>query len=126
MASNRDRNEGHRATSGSEARIHVCSVRPERTRARPEASEQSKMNTRSDLKARRRELAHRSANGVEVTLDWMPATNTLSVAVYDRRTGDAFELLVAPDEDPLHVFHHPYAHAAWKGIDYWAAESQAA
>ena len=57
----------------------------------------------------RRELAHRSSNGIEVRLFWNPADNGVTVAV-DDVYGAAFELTVAP-EHALDAFHHPYAYA---------------
>lgn len=57
----------------------------------------------------RRELAHRSSNGIQVSLFWNPADNGVTVAVDDVR-GVAFELAVAP-EHALDAFHHPYAYA---------------
>jgi hypothetical protein len=57
----------------------------------------------------RRELAHRSSNGIEVRLFWNPADNGVTVAV-DDALGAAFELAVAP-EHALDAFYHPYAYA---------------
>jgi hypothetical protein len=79
-----------------------------------------------DVESGRRELAYRTADGVDVTLHWTPRLNTLSVAVYDRRTAESFELVLAPEDSPLHVFHHPYAYAAWRGIDFRLPERAAA
>jgi hypothetical protein len=31
-------------------------------------------------------------------------------------------LLVEPDTNPMDVYEHPYAHAAWRGIDYQTAD----
>jgi hypothetical protein len=31
--------------------------------------------------------------------------------------GGAFAVAIGADEDPRDVFHHPYAYAAWRGID---------
>ena len=61
----------------------------------------------------RRELAHRSKNGVHVSLLWCPADDSLAVTVLDD-AADAFELLVDADE-ALEVFNHPYAYAAFRG-----------
>jgi hypothetical protein len=61
----------------------------------------------------RRELDHRHSNGIDVTLSWCPAANTLHVTVHDE-SGDSFELRVAPHE-ALDVFNHPYAYAASRG-----------
>jgi hypothetical protein len=57
-----------------------------------------------------RELAHRSANGVDVTLMWDPVANGVSVIVVDHLAGDVFEVEVG-DENPMHVFDHPFVYA---------------
>jgi len=64
-----------------------------------------------------RELAYRESGGVEVSLLWDPAENSLSVFVSDTRNGNALELRVGI-ESPLEVFNHPYAYAASRGIEY--------
>jgi hypothetical protein len=61
----------------------------------------------------RQELDHRHSNGIDVTLSWDPARNTLHVTVLDD-AGDSFELEVESSE-ALDVFHHPYAYAARRG-----------
>jgi hypothetical protein len=63
-----------------------------------------------------KELAYRENDGVAVTLTWNTATNALSVAVHDRRTDAAFELAVEAAE-ALDVFDHPYAYAAFRGLE---------
>jgi hypothetical protein len=68
----------------------------------------------------RRELAYRASDGVEVSLLWRKDDDGLAVRVFDGRTGDCFELPVG-EASPLHVFYHPYAYAAFEGIDYRAA-----
>lgn len=65
----------------------------------------------------RRELAHRAADGIEVTLLWSAAENTVTVEVYDRGTDEVFEVDV-PRERALDAFYHPYAYAAHKGLEY--------
>jgi len=62
----------------------------------------------------RRELDHRHSNGIDVTLSWSPARNTLYVTVADD-AGDSFELVVEAHE-ALDVFHHPYAYAAFRSV----------
>jgi len=62
-----------------------------------------------------RELARREIDGVEVVLLWHQATDELTVTVADERNGAYFELAAAPHE-PLDVFNHPYAHAAFRGL----------
>jgi hypothetical protein len=64
-----------------------------------------------------RELAHREADGVEVTLLWHPAGDFVTVTVVDSRGGDQFELVLEDGDRALDVFHHPYAHAARRGLD---------
>jgi hypothetical protein len=63
----------------------------------------------------RRELDHRHANGIDVTLSWSPSTDTIFVTVLDE-AGDPFELIVDPHE-ALDAFHHPFAYAAFRGLD---------
>jgi hypothetical protein len=65
------------------------------------------------------ELDYRSTDGVEVWLLWSKKTNRLTVAVRDERSGDRFELAVDSDS-ALDAFHHPYAYAAFHGVDYRA------
>jgi hypothetical protein len=60
----------------------------------------------------RRELDHRRANGIDVTLSWSPDRNALFVTVVDD-AGDSFELAAEPHE-ALEVFHHPYAYAPYR------------
>jgi len=63
------------------------------------------------------ELDHRSSDGVDVTLWWLPASGSLLVAVRNERTGDAFTL-DAPADRATDVFAHPYAYAAASGVAY--------
>lgn len=57
------------------------------------------------------ELDHREGDGISVSLIWRKTGNIVSIAVRDERTGDDFELVVAPDR-ALDAFSHPYAYAA--------------
>ncbi|HJU47822.1 MAG TPA: hypothetical protein VJ689_06815 [Gaiellaceae bacterium] len=63
----------------------------------------------------RRELARRHANGVEVTLSWAPGEDALFVTVRDE-SGDDFELVVDA-EHALDTYNHPYAYAAFRGLE---------
>jgi hypothetical protein len=65
-----------------------------------------------------RELAFRATDGVEVTLLWHQRNDYVSVTVFDSKTGDQFELVLGDDDRPMDVFHHPYAHAAHRGLDF--------
>jgi hypothetical protein len=57
-----------------------------------------------------RELAHRSGDGLEVTLLWFEATGQIAVRVLDSRSGDRFEVRVDPS-DALDAYRHPFAYA---------------
>ena len=58
-----------------------------------------------------RELAHRSGDGLDVTLVWYPAPNQVGVRVTDARSGESFELRVDP-ASALDAFEHPFAYAS--------------
>jgi hypothetical protein len=68
----------------------------------------------------RTELAARESNGITVRLFWSRSTNLVTVAVADAANDDYFELVLDEDERALDVFHHPYAHAAARGLEYGA------
>ncbi|HET6683164.1 MAG TPA: hypothetical protein VFG75_05665 [Gaiella sp.] len=65
-----------------------------------------------------RELDHRTADGVEVALLWHAGRDFLSVLVSDTRAGEAFELVLDERDHALDVFHHPYAYAAHRGLEF--------
>ena len=67
-------------------------------------------------------LASRKNAGIRVTLLWAADTNAIAVLVRDDSTSDQFELVVEPEDNPMHVYEHPYAYAAWRGIDYRTAD----
>ena len=58
-----------------------------------------------------RELDRRTGDGLEVRLLWRPHDNAVLVAVADSR-GEDFTIEVQEGEQPMHVFHHPFAYAA--------------
>jgi hypothetical protein len=60
---------------------------------------------------RRRELAHRIADGIEVTLFWDQAADALGLEVRDWRTGEMLALDVEP-HSALEAFNHPFPYAA--------------
>ena len=66
----------------------------------------------------RTELATRETGGVTVRLLWSRRTNLVTVAVADALTHDYFELVLDQDVPPLEVFHHPFAHAAARGLEF--------
>ena len=62
------------------------------------------------------ELMSRESNGVLVSLLWNRENDRASVCVFDASTDTSFELDVA-GAAPLDVFNHPFAYAAFRGID---------
>jgi hypothetical protein len=71
------------------------------------------------------ELAHRSSNGIDVTLVWARSTDTVSVHVHDERSEEDFEIEIRPGTSPLAVFTHPFAFAARQGIEYGGLQAAA-
>jgi hypothetical protein len=59
----------------------------------------------------RRELAHRTTNGIEVALLWTESTNRVTIAVADTHSGEELEFEVDGSR-ALDAFNHPYAYAA--------------
>ena len=57
----------------------------------------------------RRELAHRSSDGIEVTLFWSPSTR-VTIAVLDTRSNEVLEFEI-DGAAALDAFNHPYAYA---------------
>jgi hypothetical protein len=61
----------------------------------------------TDMQAQLRELDHRSAHGIDVSLLWDPDSNRVLLAVEDHRLQESIRLEV-PAADALHAFHHPF------------------
>jgi hypothetical protein len=53
-----------------------------------------------------------------VTLLWAEDTNAVAVLVRDTGNDDQFELSVEPGANAFDTFEHPYAYAAWRGVDH--------
>jgi hypothetical protein len=66
----------------------------------------------------RTELASRETNGITVRLLWSRSTNLLTVTVDDVSNDEHFELVLDEHDRALDVFHHPFAHAAARGIEF--------
>jgi hypothetical protein len=64
-----------------------------------------------------RELDHRTNDRVDVRLLWRESDDQALVSVADEKTGERFTIEVREGERALDVFMHPYAYAAWHGID---------
>jgi hypothetical protein len=63
-----------------------------------------------DIANRFHELDYRESNGIQVSLLWNRADNSVSVAVHDIRSAETFEIAVSADL-ALDAFHHPFAYA---------------
>jgi hypothetical protein len=74
------------------------------------------MNATDDTTGTIRELAHRSGDGIEVTLFWDSLDDRLTVRAWDTRTGEFFEI-EAPRHAALDVFQHPFAWAPERVAD---------
>ena len=72
----------------------------------------------STEEAWRIELMSRESSGITVRMLWSRATNLVTIAVDDAASGDYFELVLDEDASALEVFHHPFAHAAARGVDF--------
>jgi hypothetical protein len=70
-----------------------------------------------DLTRMLRELDHRTNDRIDVWLLWNEEDGQVLVSVADEKTGDRFSVDVREGERALDVFHHPYAYAAYHGID---------
>jgi hypothetical protein len=58
----------------------------------------------------RRELAHRTNDGIEVTLFWSKPSDRVTIAFVDTRSDEALEFEV-DGSAALDAFNHPYAYA---------------
>jgi hypothetical protein len=63
------------------------------------------------------ELDSRTTDGIEVRLLWHPPEDRVTVTVRDQRSGESLEVAVRDDENALEVFRHPYAFAAFHGVE---------
>jgi hypothetical protein len=69
------------------------------------------------------ELDHRRNDRIDVWLLWREHDDQVLVSVADEKTGDQFTIEVRDGERPLDVFNHPYAYAAWHGVQVTAEPS---
>jgi hypothetical protein len=75
--------------------------------------------------SQRRELAHRSADGIDVTLFWDAGVDSVSVVVADSRNDELLEIAVRADQ-AMNAFHHPYVYSALDRMHVSAALARAA
>jgi hypothetical protein len=61
-----------------------------------------------------RELAHRTNDGIDVTMFWSKASNRVTISVFHAGSATALEVEVDGAE-ALDAFNHPYAYAATGG-----------
>ena len=66
----------------------------------------------------RTELTSREVNGIAMRLLWDRPTNLVTVPVDDAANDEHFELVLDERDRPPDVFHHPFAHAAARGIEF--------
>jgi hypothetical protein len=59
------------------------------------------------------DLANRRGDGVDVTLWWSRADDSVSVEVLHLASDSTFELSVDPAR-ALDAYYHPFAYAAWR------------
>ncbi len=69
------------------------------------------MDDTAGPRPRRRELAHRKAQGLDVWLEWDPRHDEVYVLLHDTMEEYSFELYVPDRAAALDAFHHPFAHA---------------
>jgi hypothetical protein len=63
------------------------------------------------------ELHARTTDGIDVRLLWHKAADRVTVTAHDTRTGEILEVAVRDHEQALDVFNHPYAYAAFHGVE---------
>jgi hypothetical protein len=63
----------------------------------------------------RRELAHRTSDGIEITLFWTKPSNQVTIAVLDTHSDEALEFDV-DGSAALDAFNHPYAYAVTRRV----------
>jgi hypothetical protein len=73
--------------------------------------------TTSDVTSEARELDARTGDGIDVRLFWHPATDTVTISVFDTSHEQAFELLVDRAK-AREAFDHPFAYAAFQGVPF--------
>jgi hypothetical protein len=64
----------------------------------------------------RSELAHRSTDGIEVSLFWSKPSNRVTIELVDNRIDERLEFEVAHNK-ALDAFRHPYAYAPAQALD---------
>jgi hypothetical protein len=73
------------------------------------------MHRRLTFDANPKELASRRNGTIDVALLWSRRARRAAVVVEDRATGEALELDVREDDNPLDVYEHAFAYAPRRG-----------
>jgi muconolactone delta-isomerase len=73
------------------------------------SSRQTAAKQELQVRTQMRELAHREAHDIDVSLFWRPDDGALVLLLVEVPTGVLFEIPVQP-EDALDAFNHPYAY----------------
>ena len=60
---------------------------------------------------KRRELARRTSDGIEVSMFWTKSTDQITIAIIDTRSDESLDFEV-DGRLALDAFNHPYAYAA--------------
>jgi hypothetical protein len=63
-----------------------------------------------------RELDHRASDGIDVRLLWHAREDRVSITGSNTKTGEAFVVDVAPEDNALHAFHHPVSYVVWRDV----------
>jgi hypothetical protein len=79
--------------------------------------EEKEMASTTHTDCSEQELDFRANDGLEVTLLWRAGDECLIVEVVDTKLGDAFRFEVAATQG-YDAFQHPYAYAAFRGVEY--------
>ena len=79
------------------------------------------MTTMASLRS---ELAHRSTDGIDVSLFWSRRSDRVTIEVVDTRINQRIEFEVPP-EKALDAFHHPYPYAPVGACDAIATKAVA-
>ena len=68
------------------------------------------MNTiETEVRPEFRELAQRESDGLLIRLWWVATNDTITVTVYDEKTGEGFTLYPEPDK-AMDAYNHPFAY----------------
>jgi hypothetical protein len=76
------------------------------------------------MTGQRSELAHRSSDGIEISLFWNRPSDRVTIEIVEGPLAEFLEFEVAPDK-ALDAFRHPYAYAPARVLDELVATREA-